>query len=159
MILSPCPTLNPLAHDNMDVFDQWSDAHVRMVVTLPEKAEIKALGFKFLAEHLSQTDIRWHHLPIRIMDAPPKFNELRLQEIINHMVQCFNTRKAAFIDCHADLGRTGLVAATVLKSIGMDTDAAISVVRVNRPGSIKSRIQEDFVKKWNFKLPDFPPRL
>ena len=159
MILSPCPTLNPLAHHNMDIFDQWSNAHVRMVVTLLEKAEIKALGFDLLAAHLSQTDIMWHHFPIRNMDAPANSNELRLQEIIIHMAQCFSTGKAVFIHCHAGLGRTGLVAATVLKSFGMTANAAICAIRKNRPGSIESQIQENFVKNWNFKLPDFPPRL
>ena len=159
MILSPCPTLNPLAHHNMDIFDQWSKAHVRMVVTLLEKAEIKALGFDLLAAHLSQTDIMWHHFPIRNMDAPANSNELRLQEIIIHMAQCFSAGKAVFIHCHAGLGRTGLVAATVLKSFGMTTNAAMSAIRKKRPGSIESHIQEIFVENWNFKLPDFPPRL
>jgi len=159
MILSPCPSLNPLAHGNMDIFDQWSNAHVRMVVTLLEKAEIKALGFETLAAQLSQTDILWHHFPIRNMDAPANSSELRLQEIIIHMAQCFNTGKAVFIHCHAGLGRTGLVAATVLKSFGMTTNAAMSAIRKKRPGSIESHIQEIFVENWNFKLPDFPPRL
>jgi len=143
----------------MDIIDQWSDAHVRMVITLLEKGEIETLGFGSLAEYLSQTDILWHHLPIRNMDAPPASYEPRLQEIIIDMAQCFNAGKAVFIHCHAGLGRTGLIAATVLKSFGMPTDAAIRAIRENRPGSIESRIQENFVQDWNFKLPDFPPRL
>ena len=159
MILSPCPTLSYLAHDDMGIFDRWSNAHVCMVVTLLEKVEINALGFDSLAAHLSQTDILWHHFPIRNMDAPANSSELRLQEIIIHMTQCFNTGKAVFIHCHAGLGRTGLVAATVLKSFGMTTNAAMSAIRKKRPGSIESHIQEIFVENWNFKLPDFPPRL
>ena len=159
MILSPCPTINHEARGNINIIDQWSNTHVRMVVTLLEKAEIKALGFETLAAHLSQTDILWHHFPIRNMDAPANSSELRLQEIIIHMAQCFNTGKAVFIHCHAGLGRTGLVAATVLKSFGMTTNAAMSAIRKKRPGSIESHIQEIFVENWNFKLPDFPPRL
>ena len=159
MILSPCPTLSYLAHDGMGIFDRWSNAHVCMVVTLIEKVEINALGFDSLAARLSQTEILWHHFPIRNMDAPANSSELRLQEIIIHMAQCFNTGKAVFIHCHAGLGRTGLVAATVLKSFGMTTNAAMSAIRKKRPGSIESHIQEIFVENWNFKLPDFPPRL
>ena len=159
MILSPCPTLSFLANDDMDILARWSEAHVCMVVTLLEEAEIKALGFDLLLAHLSQTDIVWHHLPIRNMDAPPNSNKLRIQEIIIHMTQCFNADKAVFIHCHAGLGRTGLMAATILKSFGMISNAAICAIRKNRPGSIETQIQENFVKNWNFKLPDFPPRL
>jgi hypothetical protein len=41
----------------------------------------------------------------------------------------------------------------------MTTNAAMSAIRKKRPGSIESHIQEIFVENWNFKLPDFPPRL
>ena len=159
MILSPCPTLNPLAHDNMDIFDQWSGADVRVVVTLLEKAEIKALSFELLAAHLSQSNILWHHLPIRNMEAPLTSQEPYLTEVIATMAHCLEASKAVFIHCHAGLGRTGLIAATALKSFGMTTDEAIQTIRKKRPGSIESAIQENFVEAWRFKLPYFPPRL
>ncbi|MDA0960551.1 MAG: dual specificity protein phosphatase family protein [Proteobacteria bacterium] len=143
----------------MDIFDQWSGADVRVVVTLLEKAEIKALGFESLAAHLSQTDILWHHLPIRNMEAPLTSHEPYLREVIANMAHCLEARKAVFIHCHAGLGRTGLIAATALKSFGMTTDEAIQTIRTKRPGSIENAIQESFVEAWDFKLPYFPPRL
>ena len=159
MILSPCPTINHEERDNINIIDQWSDTNVRMVITLLEQREIETLRFDSLAEHLSQTDILWHHLPVRNMQAPPASCELILQKIITEMAQCFTTDNSVFIHCHAGLGRTGLIAATVLKTFGMPTDAAINAIRAHRPGSIESQAQEIFVGSWNFKLPNFPPRL
>ena len=133
--------------------------HVGMVVTLLEQTEIKTLGLDTLAEYLSQKGIQWFHFPIRNMDAPSTSSEVILQELIINMVKYFNADNAVFIHCHAGLGRTGLVAATVLKSFGMTANAAICAIRRNRRGSIESQIQENFVENWNFNLPDFPPRL
>ena len=159
MILSACPTISRQAYGYLDIIEKRPDVHVGMVVTLLEQTEIKTLGLDTLAEYLSQKGIQWFHFPIRNMDAPSTSSEVILQELIINMVKYFNADNAVFIHCHAGLGRTGLLSATVLKSLGLSTDAAVCAIRKNRHGSIESRAQEEFVRNWKFKLPDFPPRL
>ena len=56
------------------------------------------------------------------------------------------------IHCHAGLGRTGLLAATFLVSMGLTADSAIKTIRETRPGSIETTEQERYVKEWTFRF-------
>jgi hypothetical protein len=52
------------------------------------------------------------------------------------------------VSCHGGLGRTGTLAACVLKRAGLDADAAMATVRRSRPGAISHLSQEAFIRAW-----------
>ena len=52
------------------------------------------------------------------------------------------------VSCHGGLGRTGTLAACLLKRAGLDADTAMSVVRRSRPGAIDHASQEAFIRAW-----------
>jgi hypothetical protein len=52
------------------------------------------------------------------------------------------------ISCHGGLGRTGILAACLLKRAGLEADAAISAVRRSRPGTVETAGQEAFGRAW-----------
>jgi protein-tyrosine phosphatase len=45
----------------------------------------------------------------------------------------------------AGLGRTGMIAALILTKLGLSAQQSIKVIRDNRPGSIETEAQENFV--------------
>ena len=50
----------------------------------------------------------------------------------------------------AGLGRTGMLAALILTKLGLQTKQSIEIIRNNRPGSIETEAQENYV--YEFKL-------
>jgi hypothetical protein len=52
------------------------------------------------------------------------------------------------VSCHGGVGRTGTLAACLLKQAGLDAETAIAVVRRDRPGAIENGLQEAFVRAW-----------
>jgi protein-tyrosine phosphatase len=52
------------------------------------------------------------------------------------------------VSCRGGLGRTGLLAACLLKRGGLDAETAIAMVRQRRPGAIENAYQAAFVRAW-----------
>ena len=52
------------------------------------------------------------------------------------------------VSCHGGLGRTGTLAACLLKDAGLDAETAMAVVRRSRPGAIDHETQEAFIRAW-----------
>ncbi len=52
------------------------------------------------------------------------------------------------VSCHGGLGRTGTLAACLLKRAGLDAETAMAVVRRTRPGAIDHASQEAFIRAW-----------
>ena len=52
------------------------------------------------------------------------------------------------VSCHGGLGRTGTLAACLLKRAGLDAETAMTVVRRTRPGAIDHASQEAFIRVW-----------
>jgi protein-tyrosine phosphatase len=52
------------------------------------------------------------------------------------------------VSCHGGLGRTGMLAACLLKRAGLDAETAMTVVRRSRPGAIDHPSQETFIRGW-----------
>jgi protein-tyrosine phosphatase len=52
------------------------------------------------------------------------------------------------VSCKGGLGRTGMLAACLLKRAGLDPDTAMDVVRRSRPAAIDHGDQEAFIRAW-----------
>lgn len=52
------------------------------------------------------------------------------------------------VSCRGGLGRTGVLAACLLKRAGLDADAAIAEVRLARRGAVENPRQEAFIHAW-----------
>jgi protein-tyrosine phosphatase len=68
------------------------------------------------------------------------------------MKKILKPNNSVVIHCHAGLGRTGLLAATFLVSMGLAAESAIKTIRETRPGSIETIEQEKYIKEWNFRF-------
>ena len=161
MILSACPTLavqtgrNTLAR----LINQWRKSNVVMVITLLEEIEHHKLGLVRLVRELEAEKTTWRHFPIPNMKPPKQDTVPYLENLVEEVASIFSNDSKVVIHCHAGLGRTGMVAATFLTSLGLKPEEAIATIRMHRPGSIETHPQEEFVLNWNFRLPEFPPGL
>ena len=121
---------------------------VRALLSLTEEAS--AIGRTAIAE-----GIDWLHVPIEDFDIP---SLEEVDEAVAFICRTLEHGGAVAVHCGAGLGRTGTIIACHLVATGMTPEAAVSRVRLARPGSIETSAQEDLVRKYADHLSDEPLR-
>ena len=152
LILSSCPTINrhvePSFLENLLI--EYKQRRVKLVVTLLDFNEIEDLGIISFSTFLMDNGFNWIHCPIR--DRSTCSDQKRIRTLLQDIKEVLKPSNSVLIHCHAGLGRTGLLAATFLVSMGLPAESAIKTIRETRPGSIETIEQERYVKEWDFRF-------
>ena len=117
---------------------------VKIVVSLLPDKEKNKLGLDDLI--WSKEEVEYIQFPIGDYSVPPKkkFNELK--KLISFIKENLMLSKHVLIHCNGGKGRSGMIAALVLKS--MKEKDPIKKVREKVIGAIETEEQEIFVKDW-----------
>ena len=117
---------------------------VKIVVSLLPDNEKNKLGLDDLI--WSKEEVEYIQFPINDFSVPPKkkFNELK--KLISFIKENLMLSKHVFIHCNGGKGRSGMIAALVLKA--MKEKDPIKKVREKVIGAIETEEQEIFVKDW-----------
>ena len=117
---------------------------VKIVVSLLPDNEKNKLGLDDLI--WSKEEVEYIQFPINDFSVPPKkkFNELK--KLISFIKKNLMLSKHVLIHCNGGKGRSGMIAALVLKA--MKEKDPIKKVREKVIGSIETEEQEIFVKDW-----------
>lgn len=117
---------------------------VKIVVSLLPDNEKNKLGLDDLI--WSKEEVEYIQFPINDFSVPPKkkFNELK--KLISFIKENLMLSKYVLIHCNAGKGRSGMIAALVLKA--MKEKDPIKKVREKVIGAIETEEQEIFVKDW-----------
>jgi len=117
---------------------------VKIVVSLLPDNEKNKLGLDDLI--WSKEEVEYIQFPINDFSLPPKkkFNELK--KLISFIKETFMLSKHVLIHCNGGKGRSGMIAALVLKA--MKEKDPIKKVREKVIGAIETEEQEIFVKDW-----------
>lgn len=124
------------------------------VLTLMETHELHALGVPQLSDAVRALGLRWHHCPIVDMQAPgPEFREIAVQPL-RQALAALHAGGKVLVHCRGGLGRTGVVAASLLIELGEDPACALRRVRQARPGTVETPSQERYVMRYQRWLHD-----
>ena len=117
---------------------------VKIVVSLLPDKEKNKLGLDDLI--WSKEEVEYIQFPIGDYSVPPKkkFNELK--KLISFIKENLMLSKHVLIHCNGGKGRSGMIAALVLKA--MKEKDPIKKVREKVIGAIETEEQEIFVKDW-----------
>lgn len=85
-------------------------------------------------------------VPIEDVSVPEERD--RFAAVIEEILQWLDQGEKVLLHCRGGLGRTGLVAACILVTLGESANEAINAVREARPGAIETPEQADFVKSF-----------
>lgn len=130
--------------EDLAAISQWG-AHG--LVSLLESREFSQLGVANFSEMLRSSDLRWFHLPIADMNPPGEPFILGWHDHGQEILQSLFRGHRLVIHCAAGLGRSGMIAAKLLTTFGMQPEQAISLVRHCRPGAIETKSQAHYVLK------------
>ena len=117
---------------------------IKIVVSLLPENEKNKLGLDDLI--WSKEEVEYIQFPINDFSVPPKkkFNELK--KLISFIKENLMLSKYVLIHCNGGKGRSGMIAALVLKA--MKEKDPIKKVREKVIGAIETEEQEIFVKDW-----------
>ena len=112
------------------------------LLTLLQDTEIARAG---LAGAVAESGLRWWRAPIPDMQPPGTAFLAAWDEAAPTLLAEWRSGGRVLVHCAAGLGRTGTFAAALLRSLGMAPEAAITLVRSTRPGTIETPEQLAFI--------------
>ena len=125
LLLTPCPGTQqvPLTL----ALDQLRLAGAHGVVTLMTSAELIRLELAPLGQQVEHEGMRWFHLP------PDTDFEAAWQQALPQLRELLGDGKHLVIHCKGGSGRTGLVAAALLMTLGQPQQEAMAAIKAHRP--------------------------
>lgn len=120
-----------------------------ILVSLVEHREFAALGVEALPGEALRLGMAWRHLPIPDRRPPGLDFEQRWLQVGAELVAALRDRRRIFLHCMGGLGRTGTVAACLLREAGLDAEQAVAQVRLARPKTIETLEQERYVHAYS----------
>ena len=117
---------------------------IHCIVTLANDAEIVDLGIKNFSESISIFNFLHYRERINDLSVPGFGQNENIKALLKNIKNQINFKKNVLVHCNAGLGRSGLIAALLVKTMGVFSDS-ISHIRRHRPGAIETKEQEDFI--------------
>jgi len=117
------------------------------IVTLVAEIEIKTLGIENFNENVKLLNFIHYVEQIDDLCVPSVDRKENIEELLKNIIYQFKSEKNVLIHCNAGLGRSGTIAALLVKLIG-EFSNPIDHIRRYRPGAIETREQEQFVNKF-----------
>ena len=116
---------------------------ITKIINLVTIDELSHYGVKELNDVYTKAGFEVLHLPI-LDQMTPSLDEIN--ECVSKISTWLVQNEKIMIHCVGGLGRSGLVAACYLKSIGIESNQSIKIIREYRsPRAIETKIQEEFV--------------
>jgi hypothetical protein len=129
---------------DLDAIAAWG---ARLVLTLVEPGELKALKVPHLGDEVRRRGLDWRHLPIADYSVPNEAFETQWETHGRDIRRLLRGGGDVLVHCKGGLGRAGMIAARLLAELGMSPEEAIREVRRARKGAIETPAQLAVVKR------------
>ena len=139
---------NVFSIDLMEEFFDFLDSNrYRSLVSLVEVHEFdQFISYPKFEEKIGKRNFSWFFHPLKDMTAPDEIFRERFFETQLHLLENLRSGKKIAIHCKGGLGRSGTIAALLLRHLGFSAEKSIELVRKSRPGAIETEEQEIFIQ-------------
>jgi len=120
----------PVAEQISEEITAWRAAGVTMVASLLEPQEERALGLRNEADLCRAEGIEFMPFPVPDGGVPASLADgMALARRLARVIEAVGT---AGVHCRAGIGRSGMIAASVLMALGRSENQALDAVAANR---------------------------
>lgn len=142
----------------VDEVRSWKEEGVSLVVSLLESSEIWQLSLATEPVHCAEMGIEFLSFPIPDRGVPESYR--RTLDLVK-IIAAASLQGNAAIHCRAGIGRSSLIAASVVVSLGFDSDHAFEMIQAARglpvPDTVQQRVWvssfEDWLRAYDGDLP------
>ncbi len=131
---------------------------VGVLVSLMERDEYSDLQIPELFQKAEEQGMAVLYLPIPDYGVPNASEDDDYRPFIEDVANRIEEGETVIVHCRGGLGRSGMVAASVLVALGQSAEEAIKTVRGARKGAIETPDQEDRVRWFEMELEAESPR-
>lgn len=128
--------------------DAIKNVGATVLITLNEDHELQKFTVTEdrLNEGCTHRSMTWHWLPIRDMSLPDARFFAQWDLLTLDLHERLDAGETIVFHCKAGLGRTGTIVSQLLVESGISPEEAIHKVRDARPGTIETKVQEEYVR-------------
>jgi protein-tyrosine phosphatase len=125
---------------------------VGVLASLMERDEYSDLEIPDLSQKAEEQGMEVLYLPIPDYGVPSASEDDDYRPFIEDIANRIEEGETVVVHCRGGLGRSGLVAASILVALGRSAEAAIKTVRGAREGAVETPDQEDRVRLFEMEL-------
>jgi protein-tyrosine phosphatase len=125
---------------------------VGVLVSLMEHDEYSDLEIPDLTQKAEEQGMEVLYLPIPDYGVPNASEDDDFRPFVEDIANRIEEGETVVVHCRGGLGRSGLVAASVLVALGHSAEEAIDTVRGTRQGAVETPDQEDRVRLFEMEL-------
>ncbi|MBT8439016.1 MAG: dual specificity protein phosphatase family protein [Gammaproteobacteria bacterium] len=143
LIFTPCPGTKGV--DLATSIRELRQAGAEAVITMMTDDELDKFEVSSLPEVVQQSRMVWFQFPVEDDAAPAKAFEQSWQAQKNEVLSLVRQGKCVAIHCRGGSGRTGFMAAVIMREMGMDEMQTTTLVQGLRPNSLKFPAHSDYL--------------
>lgn len=143
LIFTPCPgtkgvdlatSVGQLHHDGADA-----------LITLMPDEELARYNAATLPDEVRKMGMAWFQFPVEDDAAPGEMFEQTWQARKAEVLSLVRQGHGVAIHCRGGSGRTGFMAAVILRELGLGSEETTRLVKSMRPNSLKLAEQTDYL--------------
>ena len=135
LIFTPCPGTKGI--DLETSVSELHQAGADAIITMMTDEELAKFEVASLPDVVRKSGMIWFHLPVEDDAAPAEAFEQAWQAHKPEVLALIEQGKCVAIHCRGGSGRTGFMAAVVMRELGMGEAHATHLVKGLRPNSLK----------------------
>jgi protein-tyrosine phosphatase len=143
LIFTPCPGTKGV--DLAESIAQLRQAGADAVISMTPSDELARLEVAALPEAVAANGMRWFHFPIEDDAAPGPAFEAAWTADRDAVIALVSQHSGIAIHCRGGSGRTGFMAALILREIGMAGAQADAMVKDLRPNALTLSAHIDYL--------------
>lgn len=155
LIFTPCPGTQGASLE--ESLAQLREAGAQAVITLTPADELARLEVAALPEAVAAAGLGWFHLPLEDDAAPGRDFEQAWTAERDAILSLVSGHGSVAIHCRGGSGRTGLMAALILRAMGTDGASADAQVKGLRPRALTLPAHTDYLAAVDGRTPAQEP--
>lgn len=146
LMFTPCPGTQAASLD--EALATLKAAGATAVITVMPDSELAENQVSDMSSRCAQQGLAWFHLPVADDSAPADDFESQWATQHDEVLARLNAGERIAIHCKGGSGRTGLIAAVLLTSLGLPLSQAKAQIQALRPKALQHPVHISWISQF-----------